>query len=115
MKSRIHPNHKTKHCVKNWARYERGLVQRGDITVWLSPAAVATWTPNSGNRPCGQRRFSDLAIEIALTVRSVFGLRLRQAEGFLRSLFGWMGLNFSVPDHTTLFRRSNELGVRLLR
>lgn len=36
----------------------------------------------------------------------VFGLRLRQSEGLLRSVLDIMGLDLSVPDHTTLSRRA---------
>ena len=43
MKSRVHPKYKTKYHVGNWPAYERALVQRGDITVWLAPDAIATW------------------------------------------------------------------------
>ncbi|MFT4542727.1 MAG: hypothetical protein ACI835_005195 [Planctomycetota bacterium] len=32
MNSRVHPKHKTKYRVSNWPEYERGLVQRGDLT-----------------------------------------------------------------------------------
>ena len=113
MRSRIHPNHKTKYRIQNWAEYEKGLVRRGDITVWLSPAATAAWSPAKSGLPGGQRKFSDLAIETTLTLRLVFGLPLRQAEGFLRSLFELMGVELAVPDHTTLSRRSKGLGVRL--
>ena len=35
MKSRVHPKYKTRYRVTNWREYERGLVQRGDVTVWL--------------------------------------------------------------------------------
>jgi hypothetical protein len=31
MKSRVHPNYKTKYRVGNWAEYDRALVQRGDL------------------------------------------------------------------------------------
>ncbi|MCP3937116.1 MAG: IS5 family transposase, partial [Actinomycetia bacterium] len=48
-------------------------------------------------------------------LRLVFGLPLRQTEGFLASLFGMMGVNLEVPDHTTLSRRSQHLGVQLHR
>ena len=113
MNSRVHPNHKTKYCVENWTEYERGLIRRGDITVWLSPAAIAAWSPEKSGLPGGQRKFSDLAIETAHTVRLVFGLPLRQAEGFLRSLFGLLGLDLPVPDHTTLSRRAKGLELRL--
>ena len=113
MNSRVHPNHKTQYRVDNWPEYERGLVSRGDITVWLSPVAIAAWSPVNSGLPGGQRKFSNLAIETALTLRLVFGLPLRQAEGFLRSLFGLLGLDLPVPGHTTLSRRSKGLGVRL--
>ena len=43
MKSSVHPKYKTKYHVGNWPAYDRALVQRGDITVWLAPDAIATW------------------------------------------------------------------------
>ena len=64
--------------------------------------------PPSGRRG-GQRRYSDLAIETALTLRLIYHLPLRQAEGFLHALFGIMRLDLSVPDDTTLSRRSQHL------
>jgi len=39
----------------------------------------------------------------------VFGLALRQTQGFLRSLFGLMKLGLDVPDFSTLSRRSGKL------
>ena len=36
----------------------------------------------------------------------VFGLRLRQSEGLLRSVLDMMALDLPVPDHTTLSRRA---------
>ena len=73
--------------------------------MWLSPAAVADWEPAGIGRRGGQWRYSDPAIETALTLRLIFKLPLRQAEGFLRLLLAMMGLELSAPDHTTLSRR----------
>ena len=92
MKSRVHPKYKTRYHVRNWASYERGLVRRGDLTVWLSPEAIAGWTPDGAGKRGGQQKYSDVTIETALTLRLIFHLPLRQAEGFLTSLFGLMGL-----------------------
>ncbi len=86
MKSRIHPKHKTKYRITNWADYDRALVKRGDITLWISKDAIKTWTPARSGRRGAPRKYSDLAIETALTLRLVYGPPLRQAEGFLRSL-----------------------------
>ena len=113
MKSRVHPTYKTKYRVANWASYDRALVRRGDVTLWVSPAAVATWAPADVGTRGGQRKYSDLAIETALMLRLIFHLPLRQTEGFLTSLFGMMGLGLSAPDHTTLSRRGQLLDVSL--
>jgi hypothetical protein len=111
--SRIHPPYKTKYRVGSWREYERGLRSRGDITVWLSEDPTAAWTPPGNGCRGGQQRYSDLAIETALTLRVVFHLPLRQTEGFLGSLLHLMGLDCAAPDHTTLSRRGRTLDIAL--
>jgi len=86
-------------------------VQRGDITLWISEDATDTWSPEPSGKRGGQRKFSDQAIETALVLRLVLKLPLRQAEGFLRSVLSLMALDLEVPDHTTISRRSQHLGV----
>ena len=113
MKSRVHPKYKTKYRVTNWAEYDQALVQRGNITFWITPDAIKAWTAKPSARRGAPRKYTDLAIETALTLRLVFRLPLRQAEGFLRSLFDLMGLSLESPDHTTLSRRSTGLNVKL--
>ena len=113
MKSRVHPTYKKKYRVQNWAFYDRALARRGDITIWLSPAAIAAWEPDGAGTRGAQRKYSDLAIEAALTLRLLFHLPLRQAEGFLTSLFVLMGLDLRSPDHTTLSCRGRHLDLTL--
>ena len=113
MKSRVHPKYKTKYHVGNWPSYERTLRRRGDVTFWLTPEAIAAWMPDRSGARGRPRRYSDLAIETALTLRLVFHLPLRQTEGFVNSLFSMMGLALSAPDHTTLSRRGQCLKPRL--
>ncbi|MFT4543082.1 MAG: hypothetical protein ACI835_005551 [Planctomycetota bacterium] len=56
MNSRVHPTYKTKDRVTNWAEYDQSLVQRGDITLCITPAAIKAWTPkSSGHRGAPQR------------------------------------------------------------
>ena len=45
MQSKVHPTYKTKYRVANWPAYNRALVRRGDVTVWVSSEAIAAWTP----------------------------------------------------------------------
>ena len=111
MKSKVHPTYKTRYQVGNWRAYERALVSRGDVTLWLSPDVRATWGAARSGRPGGQQRFSDLAIETALTLRLVFRLPFHQTEGFVRSILTVMRTGLDAPDHTTLSRRSQWLDV----
>ena len=84
--SLVHPRYKTEYRVRNWREYEQGLRDRGDVTVWFSDNAVANWISRSSGAPDGPRLYSDLAIEVSLTLRIVFGLPLRQTEGFVGSV-----------------------------
>ena len=74
-------------------------MQQRHVTVWVSSEAIAAWTPGRSGRRGGQRRYSDLAIETALTLRLLYHLPLRQAEGFLHALFGMMRLDLSAPNY----------------
>lgn len=111
--SLVHPKYKTKYSVKNWPEYEQGLRNRGDVMIWFSEEAVARWIPRGKRRRGAQRRYSDLAIETALTLGILFHLPLRQAEGFVGSLLKLMDLDLRSPDHTTLSRRAKQLEVQL--
>lgn len=95
---------RARYAVRDWAAYDRALRRRGSIMVWVSPEAVAGW-----RAPAGRRTFSDAAIAAALTVRAVYRLALRQAEGLVASIFALLGLALPVPDHTTLSRRGRTL------
>ena len=100
---------KSRYRVRNWAEYEAGLQTRGDLTIWLSGAALDAWKAPPSGKPGGQRTYADIAIEAALTIRMVFQLPLRQTEGFLRCLAELLEVDLPVPDHTTLSRRLKKL------
>ena len=113
-KSKVTPKYKTKYRVTNWRAYDAALRRRGDITVWFDEGAVGAWKSQPSGRPGGQRKYSDLAIVTALTLRLVFHLPLRQTVGFVGSLIRLMGLDLETPDHTTLSRRSHTVVVPAL-
>ncbi len=108
---RRHHIAKQKYKVTNWPAYEASLRQRGSLTVWFTDEAVAAWAAAPRTTPGGQPWYSALAILTALTLRAVFRLAYRQAEGLIGSIIGLLGLALRVPDHTTLSRRSATLEV----
>ena len=116
MPLRLNPNRpkrfRARYRIRNWPQYEAGLKRRGDLTLWLDEAAIAGWHAARRTTPGGQALYSDLAIELVLTLRLVFHLGLRQAEGFTQSVLRLLGLDLPVPDHTTLSRRSRGFANR---
>src|ERR687895_598755 len=100
--ARRHHIPKARYQVQNWPAYEAGLKRRGDLTLWLDEDALAGWQAPRRRPPGGQAWYSDAAIEPVLTLRLVFHLGLRQAEGFAASVLLLLGQALRVPDHTTL-------------
>jgi hypothetical protein len=100
-----------RHRVTNWREYDASLRNRGSLTIWFTPEAIAGWKAQPRTTPGGQRHYSDLAIETALTLRTVFRLALRQSEGLIGSIMKMLEIDLPVPDHTTLSRRACGLPV----
>ena len=80
--------------VTNWREYDASLRNRGSLTIWFTPETIAGWKAQPRTTPGGQRYYSDLAIETALTLRTVFrfaftpkhGSWLNLVEGFFSKL-----------------------------
>ena len=104
---------KDKHKLTNWKEYNDGLKQRGSLNLWIKTEVIQQWKHQSEKKRGGQQQYSDLAIEVCLLVRKVYHLPLRQTEGFMNSFFDQIGLTLSVPDYTTICRRSDTLTVDL--
>ena len=103
---------KQKHRVTNWSEYNEGLRQRGDLTVWISEDALGLWSAPRRTTRGGQPHYSDLAIEMCLTLGLVFKQPLRQTQGLMRSIARLLGVEIAVPDFSTLSRRGNGLTLR---
>jgi hypothetical protein len=76
---------------------------------------IAAWAAEPRTTRGGQAWYSPLAILTALTLRAVFRLAYRQAEGLIGSINSLLRLTLPVPDHTTLSRRSTTLAVTVPR
>lgn len=105
---------KRQYRIRNWKEYNAGLKQRGSLSFWVSEEVIQQWTvKEKSGRPGASLTYSDIAIATMATVKSMFHLGGRQAQGFLESLFGLMGVSLSVPDHSTLSRRLGSLNVAM--
>jgi hypothetical protein len=104
---------KTLYRVKNWSEYDKALVQRGSITIWLSDDFEKNWQYVGDKQRGSQFDYSVQAITIMLMMKNVFHLPNRATEGFVGSIFAMLGVHLPVPDHTTLSRRGKDLKVIL--
>ena len=93
----------------NWKTYNAALKSRGALTVWFDRDMqwLALPSGKTGRNPT----FSDAAVQFCLTVKSLFGMPLRQTTGFVHSLLQLSGLEWPVPDYSTLCRRQKRIRV----
>ena len=103
----IPPAYKT----RNWPTYNEALKRRGSLTIWFDPAM--TWEAAPTGKRGRQPDYSDAAIQTCLTMKVLFGMALRQTTGFVESLLRLIGLDWAVPDFSTLSRRQKTLKVNI--
>ena len=96
----------------NWKSYNKELVKRGSISLWVDQKALDHWFSHQSG-PGFQKIYSDLTIELLLILRHRFSLTLRETQGFASSLLELMGLFLPVPNYSTLSRRANSLEVQI--
>ncbi|PSJ16478.1 transposase [Nitrosomonas supralitoralis] len=95
--------------MTNWHEYNTGLWRRRDITIWFTLATLAKWRSTRTGARSRPPEYSNLAIETALFIRQVFHRPLRQTEGFMNSLAGIMKVNITIPDFSSLPKRSIKI------
>ena len=101
------PSYKT----RNWPAYNKALKRRGSLTIWFDPAM--NWEAAPTGKRGRQPDYSDAAIQTCLTMKVLFSMALRQTTGFVESLLRLIGLDWAVPDFSTLSRRQKTLKVNI--
>lgn len=70
-----------------------------------------TWFAGSSGKRGRSLTYSDAAIQFCLSLKSLFGLPLRQSIGLVESLLKLSELDWPVPDFSTVSRRQKHLQV----
>ncbi len=71
------------------------------------------WHAEKSSKRGRRETFSDAAIQTCLTLKVLFGLPLRQSVGLVESLIQMAGLDWPVPDFSTVCRRQARLEVQI--
>ncbi len=102
--------------ITNWSEYNKSLINRGRITLWIEENMEAKWYNKDLSGKRGRSfNYSDFAIETCLNLRYLLKLPLRATCGFIKSLFELMEIALEIPDYSRLSRRSKNLKVALNR
>jgi hypothetical protein len=107
---------KRRYRIRNWPDYNKALVRRGSLTLWVEQGVAGRWRDSAAPVGRGRRRlYSDLAITCALTLREVYHLPLRSTQGLVSSVLRLLGTDLPAPHYSTLSRRAATLDVKLPR
>ena len=104
---------KTPYRIRNWPAYNAALIGRGSLTLWVDEAAIRSWRYTGPRQRGAQYHYTDTAIACVLTLRAVYHLALRAAEGLARSVFELLEVALPVPSYSTLSRRAAALSLAL--
>ena len=107
---------RSKFKVTNWPEYNNILRNRGRIDFMIAEDLSDGWYEDHGGnkKRGGQRRYSDKAIFMCWQIRCLFGLKLRQSQGFINWIFMLTGSRLTCPDYTTLSKRGRSLNLEFL-
>ena len=104
---------KSAYRLHNWSEYNKSLVARGSITLWIAPEVEGAWLAEPCGTPGRPNTYGDLAIVALAVIRVVYRLPLRAACGFVASIFERAKIRLPVPEYTTVCRRLKHLHVDL--
>ncbi|MDI9726137.1 IS5 family transposase, partial [Acinetobacter baumannii] len=90
----------------NWSSYNRALINRGNISIWLDPKTQ--WYAQSQGKQGRNQTYSDTAIQCCLMIKLLFRLSLRMVTGFVQSLIKLSGLDWTAPAYSIFCRRQNH-------
>lgn len=102
---------KKSYRVANWSVYNSALKNRYRIFLTVSEEVIQNWYAKPSGKRGAPEKFSDIAIQFALTIRAVLCLPLRGCEGVVRHIVEPLGLE--APEYTTLCRRAKKLTIDL--
>lgn len=103
---------KKKYRIRNWSEYNRELINRGNVFLYLEEGKVDNWY--SAKLPVRKRgrpkKYTQVAIDFFLMVRILYSLQLRQSqrEGVVNMLMRLAGLRLSSPHFTLISKRMGD-------
>jgi len=104
-----------KYIPCNWEHYNKALIKRGNLSVWIDSEDIQKWYADNINTVGrgSTHIYSDWAIAAINKLRFIFQMPLRMTQGFVESLFKLTHVDLQVPHYSTLSRRLEKLACDL--
>lgn len=106
---------RTKYKITNWKEYNKSLIERGKINIWLDKENLKNWRAEKQKKRGKPKQYSDGLIELCLMVKHLYNLPYRTTEGFIKSVFEQLKIDIEVPSYTQMSRRAAQLSLKLKR
>lgn len=90
--------------------YNEALKRHG-LTIWFDPEKSGNAVPIC--KRGRQQSYNVAAIQKCMTIKVLFGMAVQQTAGFVESLLHLAGLDWMVPDFSTLDRSIKQLPMNI--
>lgn len=97
------------HKKRNWSEYNKSLVNRGRLSVWVNQQDLCSGLVHNGKK--GRPRYSDSFIYLALVLRNVYQLPFRALEGFFQEILELQGVHVASPNYTLFCKRMKHISL----
>lgn len=105
---------KNQYHVRNWRQYNKSLVSRGSLTLWLDDTSIEKWYETAHSPVQGRPNvYSDLAVQVLLHFKLMFHLTFRATQGFADSLFKLMNIHIRSLSYSQFCRRMQHFPAQL--
>ena len=99
------------HAKRNWQEYNRKLVNRGNLFLWIDKTVLNEGIVKKKKR--GHTAFSSSVIQTGWFLKTFYRCTLRSLQGFLNSLLQLMQQNLSSPHYSVFCRRAAQAAALL--
>lgn len=92
---------------RNWANYNKSLVQRGSITFWIDTNFLKYSSLQEPTK--GRPKFHTSIIHMGWVLKITYKLTFRALEGYFYSLFQLLGIKKDLPHYSLFCKRGKEV------
>tara|TARA_B100000745_G_scaffold125997_1_gene82083 strand:+ start:72 stop:965 length:894 start_codon:yes stop_codon:yes gene_type:complete len=89
---------------RNWHEYNKNLVNRGNIFLWIDQKVLNQWIVKKKKR--GRPAFSSSVIQAGLFLKTFYRCPYRALQGFIQSLIRLMDSKLRAPHYSVFCKRA---------